>query len=258
MALTVGNGPFGPKTTGTFNFKREGPAHVIFWEDCPWRVRCELGGETVADSRGVKLLHETGLLPVYYFPRADVRQELLAATDHTSHCPFKGDARYWSVTAGGRTVENAVWGYDAPLPAAPPLADYVAFYWAKMDRWFEEDAEAFVHARDPYHRVDVFPSSQPVKVSLDGTVLAESSRPLVLFETALPPRYYLPREDVQLDKLAASSTQTRCPYKGLTSEYWSFGDTEDIAWCYAEPIPEAAAIADRVCFYNEKVDLEVG
>lgn len=258
MALTVGNGPFGPKTSGTFNFKREGPAHVLYWEECPWRVRCELGGETVADSRHVKLLHETGLLPVYYFPRSDVRQGLLTPTEHSTHCPFKGDARYWSMTVGDRTAENAVWGYDAPIETAPPLADYVALYWSKFDRWFEEDEEAFVHARDPYHRIDVLPSSRSVKVSVGGTVLAQSKRSLILFEAALPPRYYLPREDVHLDRLAPSDTQTRCPYKGLTSGYWSCADAEDIAWCYADPLPAVAPIADRICFYNERVDLDLG
>jgi uncharacterized protein (DUF427 family) len=110
--------------------------HVLFFEDSPRRVRVMFGGEIVADSRRVKLIHEQGHLPVYYFPRSDVRMDLLEATDLTTHCPFKGDASYWSVRVSDRVAENAVWGYPEPIDSAPPLADYLAFYWNKMDEWF--------------------------------------------------------------------------------------------------------------------------
>jgi uncharacterized protein (DUF427 family) len=258
MTLTLGTGPFGPQTQGIFNFERIGPAHVLYFEDCPWRVRCELAGETIADSRRVKLLHETGLLPVYYFPRSDVRFDLLRATDQRSRCPFKGEASYWSMAVGDRVVENAVWGYASPIAGVPPLADYVAFYWSKLDRWFEEDAEAHGHARDPYHRTDVMPSSRHVKLSLDGTVLAESRTPTILFEAGIRPRWYFRPEEVRLDLLRESSTRTRCAYKGRTTAYWSFGAHEDIAWCYGEPHPTVAAIAGRICFYDEKMQLDLG
>jgi uncharacterized protein (DUF427 family) len=257
MTLTMGTGPFGPQTRGSLNFERLGPAHVLYFEDCPWRMRCELAGEVIADSRRVKLLHETGLPPVYYFPRDDVRFDLLRATEHTSHCPYKGDASYWSIAVGDRVVANAVWGYPSPLPSAPPIADHVAFYWGKLDRWLEEDAEAFVHARDPYHRVDVMPSSRHVRLHLDGTLLAESRRPMILFEAGLPPRYYLQVQDVRLDLLRESKTRTRCPYKGRTTAYWSFGEHRDIAWSYGDPLPGAAGIAGLVCFYDEKMQLEL-
>ncbi len=92
-----------------------------------------LGGETVADSRRVKLLHEAGLLPVYYFPEEDFRMDLLEESDHTTHCPFKGDARYWSVRAQDKVAENAAWGYPEPIDSAPPLAGLIAFYWRKME-----------------------------------------------------------------------------------------------------------------------------
>jgi uncharacterized protein (DUF427 family) len=82
MALTRGSGPFGEHPRGVFNFTREGPAHVLYWEDSPRRVRVMFGGEIVADTRHAKLLHETGLLPVYYFPEQDVRKDLLEPTDH--------------------------------------------------------------------------------------------------------------------------------------------------------------------------------
>ena len=106
------------------------------------------------------LLHETGYLPVWYFPRSDVRFDLLEATDHTTHCPFKGDASYWTIRAGGKLAENKVWGYPEILPGTPDITDRVAFYWDAVDHWYEEDEEVFVHPRDPYHRVDIVPSSR--------------------------------------------------------------------------------------------------
>jgi uncharacterized protein (DUF427 family) len=261
MTLTIGTGPFGDQGDKTFNFEVRAPGgHVLYFEDSPRRVRVKFGGQTVADSRRVKLMHEAGLLPVYYFPEEDVRMDLLEATDHTTHCPFKGDALYWTVRVGDRVAENAVWSYPNPLEEAPPLAGYLAFYWRRMDHWFEENEEVFVHPRDPYHRVDVLESSRHVRVSMNGEVVAETERPAILFETGLPPRYYIPPEDVRDDVLAGSQNTTQCPYKGIASYYSvvAGGDrAEALVWYYPDPIPEAAKIRGLLCFYNEKVDIEV-
>ncbi len=260
MALTVGTGPFGLQSSGQFNFTREGPAHVLYVEDCSKRVRVRLGSETVADSRGMKLLHETGLMPVYYFPRADVREELLERSDHTTHCPFKGYASYWTVRAGDTVAENAVWGYEKPLDHAPPLEEYLAFDWQAMDSWVEEDEEVGVHARDPYHRIDVLSSSRHVVVRVGGETLADSRRPMILFETGLPPRYYLRREDVRLQRLSPSATQTGCPYKGTASYFHVDADGErheDLVWTYPDPLPESLRVRDLLCFYDERVDVEL-
>ena len=261
MTLTIGTGPFGDQGEKSFNFEVGPPRdHVLYFEDSPRRVRTVLGGETVADSRRVKLMHETGHLPIYYFPEEDVRMDLLEATDHTSTCRFKGEASYWSVRVGETVAENAVWSYPDPIGSAPPIAGYLAFYWRKMDRWFEEDEEVFVHPRDPYHRVDALESSRHVKVSVNGEVVAETERPVVLFETGLPPRYYIPPEDVRESVLVSSDHQTQCPYKG-TASYHSIeagGETvENVVWHYPEPIAAAEKIRDTLSFFNEKVDLEV-
>jgi uncharacterized protein (DUF427 family) len=261
MTLTIGTGPFGDQGDKTFNFEVRAPRdHVLYFEDSPRRVRVDFGGETVADSRRAKLMHETGYLPVYYLPREDVRMDLLEATDHTTHCPFKGDASHWSVRVGGRVAENAVWGYPEPIDSASPLAGYLAFYFRKMDAWFEEDEEIFVHPRDPYHRVDALESSRHIRVSVNGEVVAETDRPKVLFETGLPPRYYIPPEDVRDDVLLPSDKETQCPYKG-TASYRSVKvgseTAEDLVWYYPEPITAVTSIKDHLCFYNEKVDLEV-
>jgi uncharacterized protein (DUF427 family) len=130
----------------------------------------------------------------------------------------------------------------------------------KMDEWYEEEEQVFVHPRDPYHRIDVLQSSRHVRVEVNGEVVAETQRPMVLFETGLPPRYYIPEEDIRMELLEESEETTRCPYKGVASYYSvEVGDerVEDLVWYYPEPIPEAARIKGLLCFFNEKVDLEV-
>jgi uncharacterized protein (DUF427 family) len=224
------------------------------------RVRVFFGGEAVADSSATLYLFETGHLPVYYFPRADVRFDLLEPTSQHTHCPYKGDASYYTVVAGGRRYENAVWAYPEPIASVPELADYVAFYWARADAWYEEDDEVFKHPRDPYHRVDVLSSSRHVEVRVGGVLVAESRRPRLLFETGLPVRYYLPKLDVKQELLVPSPTRSRCPYKG-EAVYWSVRDgdelLEDIVWSYPAPIPEAPKIENLLAFYNEKTDITV-
>lgn len=225
---------------------------------CPKRVRVLLGGAVIADSAGVLLLREQGHLPVYYIPRADVRTEHLQRTDHATHCPRKGDATYYTVAAGGRVAENAAWSYEAPsIAGAGALAGHIAFYWERMDAWYEEDEAVFVHPRDPFVRVDILPSTRRVRVLLDGAVLADSTRARFLCETGHPTRYYLPREDADMARLEPSDATTRCPYKGV-AQYWHvrLGETlhENLVWTYPEPVREAAPIQGLLCFYAERVD----
>ncbi len=219
------------------------------------RVRVMYGGATIADSRAVMLMLEKRRLAIYYFPTKDVRVDLLQPTSYTSPHPGKGLASFYSVKVGDRLVEKAAWRYLQP--ERPDLKDYVAFYWDKMDAWFEEDDEVFVHPRDPYHRVDVLNSSRHVKVVVGGEVVAETTRPRLLFETGLPTRYYIPKVDVRLDLLTPTSTSTRCPYKGKAS-YWTVNvggkEFTDIVWSYPAPIPECPKIENLLCFYDEKVD----
>jgi uncharacterized protein (DUF427 family) len=261
MALALGSGPFGQERGGTFNFEVTAPGgHVLYFEDCPKRVRAEFGGETVVDSRSVKILHETGHLPVYYFPEQDLRADLLVESEKTTRCPYKGDASYRSVRVGDRVAQDALWSYGEPLEGSPPITGYWAFYPETMDRWLEEDEEVIGHPHDPYHRVDVLKSSRRVKVTLDGETVAETDRPKVLFETGLPPRYYLPPESVREDLLAPSETTSVCPYKGVASyKSLKVGDrsVEDAAWYYPEPFPEAEKVEGHLCFYDGKVTVEV-
>ena len=233
------------------------PDYRILFERSPRRVRVEFNGATIADSTEAHLLFETRHRPVYYFPRAAVRMDLLEPTDHHSFCPYKGRASYWTVKVGNRTSENAVWGYPDPYDEVARIKDFVAFYWDRVDHWYEEDEEIFVHPRDPYKRVDVLNSSRHVQVILGGETVADSHRARFLFETRLPTRYYIPPEDVRMDLLVPSDKRTACPYKGR-ARYWSarIGDRvfEDIVWSYPEPIPECPKIKGYLCFFNERVD----
>jgi uncharacterized protein (DUF427 family) len=233
------------------------PDYKITFEPSSRRVRVQFNGATVADSTNAHLLFETRHLPVYYFPRADVRMDLLTPTDHHSFCPYKGTASYWTLRVGDRTAENAVWGYPDPFEEVAAIGDFVAFYWDRVDHWYEEDEEIFVHPRDPYKRIDVIQSSRPVQIVLGGQVVADTRRARFLFETRLPTRYYIPPEDVRRDLLIPSGKATACPYKGK-ARYWSvkIGDRmfEDIVWSYPEPIPECPKIKGYLCFFNEQVD----
>jgi uncharacterized protein (DUF427 family) len=136
----------------------------------------------------------------------------------------------------------------------------MALYWNKVDEWFAEDEQLFGHPRDPYSRIDVYRTTRHVRVLLDGEVLADTRRAKVLFETGLPPRYYLPAEDVRLELLEPSSTRTRCAYKGSAS-YWHVrvGDRleDDLVWSYPEPQHDAEPVRDLFCFFQERVDREL-
>jgi len=260
MGLMTGNGPLGREPAGTFNFEPPAPGRALYLEPTPKRIRVVVGGETIADSRRAMLLHESGHQPIYYFPPEDVRSELLEPSDRHTRCPKKGEASYYTIRTGDTVVEAGAWYYPDPLPEAPPIKDLIAFYFNRMDHWFEEDEEIFVHPRDPYHRVDVRPTDRHVRVSLGGELLAESTRAMALFESNLPPRWYLPREDVAAE-LVPTDTVTRCPYKG-TAGYYSVrpadGELEkDLVWCYEEAFDELRRIAGLVCFFNERVDLEL-
>jgi uncharacterized protein (DUF427 family) len=182
--------------------------------------------------------------------------ELLVATSTSTHSPSRGEAHHYTVKAGDRERVDAAWQYvDSPIPE---IRDHIRFDWNAMDGWFEEDEEVYTHARSPYARIDILATSRPVRVELEGIVLAESTHAHILFETGLPPRWYVPKVDVQMNLFAPTDTVTHCPYKGQ-AEYWSVrvGDhvVDDVAWSYRTPLAESQKVAGMVAFYNERVDL---
>lgn len=222
------------------------------------RVRTFLGGELVADTIRPMLVWEVPYYPAYYIPAGDVRMQLLTPSGRTGRSPSRGEARYFTVKAGGRVAGDAAWCYpDSPIEA---LRDLIRFDWEAMDAWFEEDEEVSVHPRDPYTRVDVLASSRHVEVVVEGVKVAESRQPRLLFETGHPIRYYLPLTDVRMDLLRPSVKVTHCPYKG-TATYWSVevdGQVvNDLVWTYKAPLLESIKITGLACFFNERVDLYV-
>lgn len=226
-------------------------------EPSPRWVRVELNGEYVADSRRVRLVFEPDRTPFYAFPREDVRLDWLEPAPDE---PGEADKIYWDVQVGERTIKKAAWSYPDPPASYAALKNHLVFVWHKMDHWYEEEEEVFVHPRDPYKRVDAIPSSRQVRVVIDGETVADTHRPTLLFETGLPTRYYIPPEDVRTGLLEPAQSTTSCPYKGVAS-YWSVrvGDEtyRNLVWGYPDPIPECPNIEGLMCFYNEKVDIYV-
>ncbi|MFC5995087.1 DUF427 domain-containing protein [Pseudonocardia hispaniensis] len=242
------------------------------YEPTAKRIRAELDGATALDSTRALLVWEPQrVVPQYAVPAADVRGDLVAA-------PGAGDRHGPGpvpLGSGGQQVLTPATGFgvhtsagevltvrlgdqerpgSAFRPADPDLDGYVVLDFAAFGPWFEEDEQVLSHPRDPFHRIDVRRSSRRVRIEHRGRVLAESTRPSLLFETHLPVRYYLPAEDVATDLLRRSDRVTSCAYKGVAS-YWSLDDLPDVAWTYPDPLPDAVQIKDLVSFFTERVDV---
>jgi uncharacterized protein (DUF427 family) len=227
-------------------------------EPVPRRLRAVLAGRTVFDTTEARYVWEWPNYPQYYVPLADVSPGLLVAEGHSQQ------SRQGVVELHGLSVGGTYRPHAAKVLTESPVAGLsgtARFEWAAVDAWFEEDERVFVHPRSPYVRVDAVRSTRTVRVELDGVLLAESSSPVMVFETGLPTRYYLNRTEVGFSHLIPSATVTECPYKGTTSGYWSVsvGGTvhPDLAWCYDFPTRQLLPIAGLVAFYNEKVDISV-
>lgn len=227
-------------------------------EPTPRWVRVRAGDEVLADSRRALLLawYGPGMLPTYCFPPDNVRADLL----RPSPGPPRAPAVDHDVHLGGEVLQRAAQRFTGLAPALAAAEGWWTFTWDGPLRWFEEATEVHVHARDPSKRVDAVPSERHVRVELGGQVVARSDRPVALFETWLPTRWYLPVEDVAWELLEPSDTVTRCPYKG-TARYWSVrvgGEVHvDAAWSYPDPVAECPRIAGLVAFFNERVDLVI-
>jgi len=225
-------------------------------EPAPRRVRGVVGGHVLFDKTAARYVWEVPYYPQYYIPVADVDLDLLTDENHSQRVQF-GPSKLYSIT-GSSAELPAVRIFDADGDG--PVAGFVRVEWDSVE-WFEEDEKIVGHPRNPYSRVDALRSHRHVRVELDGTLLADTHSPVLLFETGLPTRYYIDRTDVSFANLTHSDTETLCPYKGTTSEYWSVhvgGDVHpDLAWSYHYPLPAVSAIAGLIAFYDEKVDVTV-
>jgi uncharacterized protein (DUF427 family) len=225
-------------------------------EPVPRRVRAILGGQYVLDTTHALYVWEWANYPQFYIPLVDVNCEMLIDEQHSQRV-HRGNTKLYTLAVGDLVHKSAVRVYvDSVIDG---LAGTARIEWNAMDSWFEEDEEIFVHPRNPYSRVDALRSTRHVRVELDGVVLAESSSPVMVFETGLPTRYYLNPTEVNFAHLKRTETLTACPYKGETSKYWSvqIGETRypDLAWSYDFPTRQLSPIAGLIAFYNEKVDI---
>lgn len=259
MSLTAVHGLLSDNPSGRLNVEI-GSGHALYLDPMPYRIRAIFEGETVVDARRPYLLHESGSLPVYYFDRDEVRTDLLESAERGADDPDKGVPEHWTLRVGDRAVPGAAWTHLEPPAEAGFLEGLIAFDWDAMDEWFCEDEQLYGHPRDPYSRIDVYRTSRHVRVLLAGEVLADTRRASALYETGLPARYYIPADDVRTELLEPSSTRTRCAYKGSAS-YWSVrvGDelVDDLVWTYRDPDDDAKQVRDLLCFFNERVDLEI-
>lgn len=229
-------------------------------------VRAFVGDETVVDTRNAMLFWSDRLpVPFYAIPHGDVRTGALQPADSAPptqssfFLPQEPVSHWYDVVSGGRRLPCAAWVLDDP-----ELAGHVVLSWQPggIDRWVEEDEVVAGHPRDPHHRVDALPSSRRVTVAVDGRVVAHTDRPVLVFETNLPTRYYLPLADVMPDVLVPADNVSHCPYKGQEDRYWdvvvdSGAQLAKVAWSYSDPFPAVAAIAGRIAFYDELVDVTV-
>ena len=245
------------------------------FQPTPKRVRAVVDGRSVVDStRAVLVWEPRRIVPQYAVPADDISAELVPAPPRaeaaavldalgTRKVLSPGHFRTHTTDGDELTVRAAAGDREAAAfrLADPDLQGYVELDFAAFDQWLEEDEPIVSHPRDPFHRVDVRRSSRSVVVEHEGTVLAESTRTRRLFETSLPARTYLPREDVRFDLLLPSDTRTACAYKGETSSYWAVeradGRRIDVAWTYEHPLPDAVEVTGLVAFFDERVDVVV-
>ncbi|MFD3809509.1 DUF427 domain-containing protein [Rhodococcus sp. NPDC058639] len=246
--------------------RHEPESDDYLYEPTERRIRGQLFDRTIVDSSRALLVWAPGKpVPFYAFPRDDVRLDLIAASLSPSRS--RPDVWQWyDVAIDEQRAYSVVYQLDVD-----GLEDRLIFQWFRHgetgpgdevdegERWFEEETEVFTHPRDPHHRVDALRSGRHVRVEIGGTVVGETRNPVLVFETGLPTRYYLPPDDVDFSVLEESEWRTSCPYKG-TARYWSFvgqPPAENVAWSYPEPFAAVADIEGYLCFYDDAAEITV-
>jgi uncharacterized protein (DUF427 family) len=254
MGLAWQQGPLATKAAGQFLTAQPLPERLLFAEPLRRRMRAQLGGQWVADSEDVVLLHEPGRYPVAYFPLADVQDGVLVPETHTTEHRDLGSTAWFTVHGGDQTTQRSAWQFtDLPAHAAV-LRDRVAFAWRAMDAFYEEDERIAGHAADQYHRIDIRATSRHLVVRDGDRVVADTRHPLALYESGFAPRWYVPCDDIDATALNLVEGQTFCPFKGL-ADYYDIGDRGRAAWSYQEALPEVAAVAGWVSFEPDIVDV---
>ena len=256
MGLSWQQGPLAPGAVGRFLVADPLPDRLLFAEPLRRRMRVRFGGAWIADSEDVVLLHEPGRYPVAYFPLADITEGVLQASEYTTRHADLGATSWYTVSAGRRSKPRAAWQHTELPDYAGELKGRVAFAWRAMDAFYEEDERITGHAADSYHRIDIRQASRHLTVRDGDQVIADTTRPLALYESGFAPRWYVPRADVDESALAPAEGQTFCPYKGLCS-YYNIGDAHRAAWSYEDAWTEVRRISGLMSFEPDQIEVRL-
>ncbi|AQT79661.1 hypothetical protein B1R94_10830 [Mycolicibacterium litorale] len=256
MGLAWQQGPLAAGAVGHFLTAEPLPPRLLFAEPLRRRMRVLLSGRFIADSEDVVLLHEPGRYPVAYFRCEDIEPGVLGPEERLTEHRDLGATTWFAATAGERTVRHAAWSHTGLPRHAAVLQDRIAFAWRAMDAFYEENDRIVGHAADPYHRIDIRSTTRHLVVRDGARVIADTDRPLALYESGFAPRWYVPRDDIDGSALIAVDGQTFCPYKGLAS-YYNVGERARAAWSYLDAWPEVAAVANLVSFEPDKIDVDL-
>ncbi|HUA45767.1 MAG TPA: DUF427 domain-containing protein [Solirubrobacteraceae bacterium] len=253
MGLSWQQGPLGSKPNGEFLVPGV-PQRVLYAEPLRRRMSAELGGRTVVCSDNAVLLFEPARYPVAYFPIADFAAGALRPIEHRTMHAELGETAWFEVSGWTRNAARAAWQHVALPEHAASLEGKIALAWRAMDAFYEEDDRILGHAADPYHRIDIRHSSRHLAIRAADRVIADTTSPVVLYESGFAPRWYIPRDDVVADALTPTELQTFCPYKGIAS-YYDVGGARNAAWSYRAPFGDMATIADLISFEPDQVEV---
>ncbi|HTH54243.1 MAG TPA: DUF427 domain-containing protein [Edaphobacter sp.] len=249
-------GPLSPGAIGRFLVPEPLPKRLLYVEPLRRRMRVRFGGTWIADSENALLLFEPGHYPIAYFLESEISPRVLQRGEHTTRHPDLGATSWYTVSAGGKTTPRAAWQHVELPPHASELQGRVAFAWPAMDAFYEEDERIVGHAADSYHRIDIRQSSRRLIVRHHDRIVADTQRPVVLYESGFAPRWYVERADIDESALTPVKHQTFCPYKGLCS-YFNIGDAKLAAWSYPDAYPQVGRISDLVSFEPDIVSVHL-
>jgi uncharacterized protein (DUF427 family) len=254
MGLSWQQGPLAPAAVGRFLVPDPLPERMLFAEPLRRRMRVRFGDTWIADSEDVVLLHEPGRYPVAYFPLEDIATDVLQPGEHTTRHRDLGTTSWYTVRAGTQSKQRAAWQYTELPEYAGDLKGRVAFAWRAMDAFYEEDERIVGHAADSYHRIDIRSTSRHLVVRSGDRIVADTTRPLVLYESGFAPRWYVPRADVDESALTPAEGQTFCPYKGLAS-YYDIAGAHRAAWSYEDAWTEVRGVSGLVSFEPDEIEV---
>ena len=256
MGLSWQQGPLSSGAIGRFLVPEPLPQRLLYAEPLRRRMRVRFGGTWIADSEHVLLLFEPGHYPMAYFPETDIAPHTLERAERTTRHRDLGLTAWHTVRAGERSAPLGAWQH-IELPAyASELQARVAFAWPAMDAFYEEDERIVGHAADSYHRIDIRQASRRIVVRRGDRIIADTRRPVVLYESGFAPRWYVARADVTESALTPVEHQTFCPYKGLCS-YYDIGDAHLAAWSYRDAYSEVGRVSDLVSFEPDIVSVQL-